>query len=221
MASDNIPAADHDFHGWVGPFASYVNTNAAALGLAPTDVAPLTAAVATWNTTFPAHNTAQAAAQAATTNKVQAREAVENIARPLIQQLQASTKVTDAQRNAMKINVRSRTRTRASVPTTAPMATVDTSQRLRHIISYRDASAPGSRKKPVGVAYCEIWAKVGLPAPADISQLNYLGNATTSPQLEEFTGAQAGQVVTYWLRWVNSRSEKGPWSEPVTATIVS
>lgn len=51
------------------------------------------------------------------------------------------------------------------------------------------------------------------------AQLTYLGNASASPQMEEFIGAQAGQSVCYWLRWVNTRGEKGPWSEPITATI--
>ena len=37
--------------------------------------------------------------------------------------------------------------------------------------------------------------------------------------MEEYTGAQAGQMVWYWLRWVNTRGDKGPWSEPVSATI--
>jgi len=69
------------------------------------------------------------------------------------------------------------------------------------------------------VAYCEIWAKVGAPAPTDASQLTYLGNASKSPQMEEYTGAQAGQMVWYWLRWVNTRGDKGPWSEPASATI--
>jgi predicted phage tail protein len=218
MAPDNILPADPDFHDWVVPFSAFVTTNAAAMGLVPDDVAPLTAAVTAWGTAYPAHKTAGAAASAATTHKDGTRAAVESVARPLIQQLQASPKVTDAQRKTMKINVRSTTRTRAGVPTTAPMATVDTSRRLQHVISYRD-SVSSSKKKPAGVAYCEIWAKVGGPAPTDVSQLTYLGNASSSPQLEEFTGAQAGQLVYYWLRWVNTRGEKGPWSEPVIATI--
>ena len=58
MPTDNIPAADTDFHKWVVLFSDYVNTNAAAMGLTPEDVAPLTAAVDTWNTAFPAHTAA-------------------------------------------------------------------------------------------------------------------------------------------------------------------
>ena len=176
MPHDSIPPPDPEFHNWVVPFSAYVVTNATAMGLDTTDVTPLSAAVTVWTRAYPAHKTASGSAVAAQTVKDQARSNVENIARPLIQQLQASSKVTDAQRNSMKINVRSTTRTPASVPTTAPTATVDTSRRLQHVIAYRDTGS-SSKKKPAGVAYCEIWAKVGAPAPTDASQLTYLGNA--------------------------------------------
>ena len=219
MPNDSIPTPDPEFHTWVVPFSAYVAANATAMGVDPADVAPLTAAVTVWTTAYPAHKTASGSAIAARTNKDQARSGIENVARPLIQQLQASSKVTDAQRNSMKINVRSTSRTPASVPTTSPMASVDTSRRLQHVISYRDSTSPNSKKKPAGVAYCEIWAKVGGPAPTDVSQLTYLGNASKTPQMEEYTGAQAGLTVYYWLRWVNTRGDKGPWSEPVSATI--
>jgi hypothetical protein len=35
----------------------------------------------------------------------------------------------------------------------------------------------------------------------------------------EYTGEQAGQIAYYMLRWVNTRGDKGPWSETVAATI--
>jgi hypothetical protein len=219
MANDNIPNQDLAFNLWVVPFSAYITANAAALAIDPADALALANAVTAWTAKYSAHTNAAAAALAATTGKDQARAAVEALARPLIQILQASTKVTDAQRNTMKINVRAKTRTPSSAPTTAPIASVDISQRLRHIISYRDSATPGSKKKPKGVKCCEVWAKIGGPPPTDASQLTYLGNASASPQMEEFTGAQAGQTVYYWLRWVSTQGEFGPWSDPVTATI--
>jgi len=30
---------------------------------------------------------------------------------------------------------------------------------------------------------------------------------------------RASHAPRYWLRWVNTRGEKGPWSEPVSATV--
>jgi len=216
---DYIPTADADFDNWLGLFAAYVTANTAALGLTPNDIAPLTAAATGWTAAFPANETAQAAASAAAISKDHARTTAETAARPLVQQLQASPLVTDAQRSQMKITVRATTRTRASVPATAPMAIVDTSQRLQHIIDFRDSTSPKSKAKPAGVAGCEIWNKVGSPAPTDISQMAYVATDTATPYLAAYTGAQAGQTACYWLRWVNPRGEKGPWSEPVSATI--
>jgi hypothetical protein len=46
-----------------------------------------------------------------------------------------------------------------------------------------------------------------------------MDNTSKTPQLEEYSAAQAGQMATYWLRWVSTRGDKGPWSEPVSATI--
>ncbi len=69
------------------------------------------------------------------------------------------------------------------------------------------------------MAGCEIWVKVGGTPPADASELTYVATDTATPYLAEYPGAKAGQMATYCLRWVNTRNERGPWSEPVSATI--
>jgi len=217
-SDDSIPGPDPGFHEWVIPFHDYVSTNATDLGLQASDVAPLTTAVTNWKTDYPAHTTAQSNAASAKVQKDKTRAAIEAIARPMIQGFQASTKITDTQRAAMGINIRSATRTRVAVPSSRPVGTVDTSQRFEHTVRYRDESM-SSRGKPAGVASCEIWSKVGGTPPKDLSEMTYLAASTRTPYQVQYTGAQAGQTVCYWLRWVNTRGEQGPWSEPVSATI--
>ena len=119
----------------------------------------------------------------------------------------------------MKIPVHATTRTRVGVPTTAPIATIDTSRRLSHILDFRDKDRPRSKAKPDGVAGCEIWVKIGGNPPAAPSELHYLGSDTNTPYLNEYPGADAGKPAHYWLRWVNTRGEKGPWSDNVGGTI--
>ncbi len=216
--NDSIPGPDPGFHGFIVPFSDYVSTNAADLKVDPVAVTQLTATVTTWKTAYPAHTTAHSAACGARNVKDQSRAAIEAVARPLIQQFQASTTVTDEQRSAMNINIRARTRTRVAVPATRPVVTVGTGQRLQHLIGYRDETT-ASRGRPAGVKSCEIWSKVGGPAPTDFSQMGYLDNSVKSPYKAEYSGAQAGQTVYVWARWVNTRGEKGPWSEPVSATV--
>ena len=53
-----------------------------------------------------------------------------------------------------------------------------------------------------------------------LDELKFVGTDTASPHLIKFNGSDAGKPAYYWLRWVNKRGETGPWSVPVSATIV-
>jgi hypothetical protein len=44
---------------------------------------------------------------------------------------------------------------------------------------------------------------------------------TATPYVVEYTSADAGKTASYMLRWVNTRDEKGPWSQTVSATITA
>ena len=101
------------------------------------------------------------------------------------------------------------------------VAQVDTGQRLRHAISFADETTPNSRAEPEAVRGCEIWVKVGDPAPAGPSELTFLALDTASPYVAEYDGGDGGKTARYMLRWANSRGEQGPWSQTVSATITA
>jgi len=42
---------------------------------------------------------------------------------------------------------------------------------------------------------------------------------TRTPYTLDFDGPDGGKNAHYMLRWVNTKGEKGPWSETATATI--
>jgi hypothetical protein len=45
---------------------------------------------------------------------------------------------------------------------------------------------------------------------------------TTRPTLRtDFRAADGGKTAVYMLRWVNTRGEKGPWSDVTTATVAA
>lgn len=103
--------------------------------------------------------------------------------------------------------------------TTSVCAKIDFSTRLQHTINFFDEGTPNKKAKPEGVHGCEIWAKIGGDAPKDQSELAYLATDTGSPYLKPFTSPDAGKTAYYWLRWVNTKGEQGPWSAPVSAMI--
>jgi len=61
--------------------------------------------------------------------------------------------------------------------------------------------------------------KIDGNAPTDASELSYVATDTSSPYTSTFEGKHAGKIVYYWLRWVNTRGERGPWSSTISAIV--
>lgn len=220
-SSNYIPSSDADFNAWLQNFVNYVAANAAVLDVSPAEVTALQSAKTDWDVKYPASATAQAAAKAAVQAKDDSRDEGETVIRPLVGKIQANLAVTDSQRQSMNITVRATTRTAVGPPTTKPVATVDTSQRLRHTVNFVDETTPSSRAKPDGAQGCEIWMKVGDPPPAGPNDVTYLALDTRTPYLVEFDANDAGKTAYYMLRWISKRGETGPWSQTVSGTITN
>ena len=221
MGTDYIPTSDGEFHAWLGNFVQYVAANTAALGATPAQVTSLQAVKTDWDTKYPYSTTAQVAAVSAVRAKDHSRGAIEDFIRPFVGMLQASTAVTDAQRDSLGITVRSGTRTPVGAPSSKPIASIDTSQRLRHTIAFVDELTPSSRAKPDGVQGCEIWMKVGDPSPGGPNDVQYLALDTRTPYVTEFEAGDAGKTAYYMLRWISTRGETGPWSQTVSGTVTN
>lgn len=219
MAADYLPAPDPAFDNWQVILIAYLIANKVALGISDATVAALTAAQTAWTAAYGAHQTAQATATSKRQDKDDARAPFAALIRSTVGQMQANPAVTDTQRAAMQITVPSGTHTPAPVPTTRPVGTVDTSQRLSHKIEFRDESTPTSRAKPAGVAGCELHLFIGTTAPTGPDAMNLQAVDKSTPYLMEFDSADAGKTAWWAMRWVNTKGEHGPWSATVSGTI--
>jgi hypothetical protein len=216
---DFIPVADEDFSVFANNFVNYVTTHAVNLGVPPATAAALCNGLLVWSDSLAAHDTAQIAATSARTTKDSARDALTIITRTTARSIQANPTVTDEVRALIGLPIRDDGRTRPPVPTTKPVAQVDTSHGLQHTIHWRDESIPNSKVKPGGVRGAEIWAFIGPTPPTDPTQAQFVALDTASPYLIEHNATDAGKLVHYLLRWVNTRGEPGPWSEVISAKI--
>ncbi len=216
---DYIPSQDTQFEPWVKTFVDYAVANHLDLGLTIAMSDALQAAYDSWTPAYQSHLAAQTAANSATQNKVSVRGELEAVVREAANLIQANTAVTNEQKAALGITIRKETKTPTPVPTTRPMAEVDNRNRLEHTINFFDEATPNSKAKPTGVRACELWCKIGGTPPVDSSELTYLASDTKTPYIAHFDGTQGGQTVHYWLRWVNTRNEPGPWSETISVTI--
>lgn len=222
---DYIPGSDTGFQVWVNNFVTYANGHLIDLGITPPDIIPISSAHMNFTMKMTANVTAQQAAQSTRQAKDDSRDVLEAAVRQLVQKLQASSSVDDAERAALGITVADTIKTVAvGGISTRPIGVVDTSQRLRHEIRFSDEATPTRRAKPAGVMGCEIWVKVsavGEAAPSSADELSFLSLDTASPYIAEYDGANGGKTAHYMLRWVKSGGKKGPWSETISATITA
>ncbi len=96
--------------------------------------------------------------------------------------------------------------------------------RLTHELRLVDEGSPTRRGKPAGVAGAEVWVKLvdaGTPAPTDPAALSFLTLTSRPTVRTEFKAHDGGKTAVYMLRWVNTRGEKGPWSEICSATVAA
>jgi hypothetical protein len=218
---DFIPQSDTQFDAWAANFVTYAGAHLADLGLVAGDMTPVTTAQTAWNTSFPANVTAQDAAQQARQDKDADRNTYENAIRVVVRKMQGSGAVDPGEAAAMGLTVPDTEPTPVGPPTTRPAISVDTTQRLRHILNFRDDSPGAGRGKPAGVLGCEIWVKIGGTAPTDVSECSYLATDTRSPYSRDYDGGDADKTAHYMCRWVSTRHEPGPWAETFSATITA
>jgi hypothetical protein len=217
--ADYIPRPLGLFEAWEENMMTVAGANLTQFGIRPEEFAPLTALQTKWRTTYAATEGKKNRTSADILARDIAREDYETAIRVFKKRfLTENPKVSDVDLDRMGFTVPKKTNVLTPPPTTMPFIWIDFSVHLRHIIHFRDSQA-GSLAKPYGVHGCEIWSKVGGTAPVNASELTFLALDTRSPYTLDFLGENAGQTVYYWCRWVNTRGEHGPWSEPVSAII--
>lgn len=226
-----MPRPDAEFSMWANHYASAVAAFYDAQGLDPAGLAPLDEALAAWNEAFPAHVTAQAAAQAARRAKDAARAALERRVRPVTAFVQAWGGTTNADRAEMGIAVRPAKGSPAPAPVTRPRALVDVAQRLTHRLRLVDESTPTRRARPAGVQRAELFVALtepGRPAPpppnpdaADGGSYRYMGSLTRGETTLTFRPENGGLQAHYLSRWVSTNGATGPWSETTSATVAA
>lgn len=219
-----MPRPDGNFSAWANHYYDAVKKFYEEQGFDPDLLTPLMKALATWNAQYPAHVSAQQRAEAARQAKDAARAALEKEVRPVTNFVQGYPKTTNADRAEMGITVRHTSPTPAPAPSSRPLALVESGQRLTHQLRLVDESTATRRARPAGVLGAEVWVKLvdaDQPAPTDPAALTFL-TMTTKPSFRaEFKAGEGGKTAVYMARWVNTRGEKGPWSEVTTATVAA
>lgn len=216
---DFIPRPDSAFNSWQNNMFAVITSHREHWKISETAFTRFSAARDRWNAAYSLANNRHNRTEANVTEKNEALAQYKKELRMFIKsQLSFNENISDAQRDGMGLTVPSPSRTAAQPPSTSPVAEIDFSTRLRHIIHFRDSNATG-RAKPAKVHGCEIWSKTGGEPPTSENEMTYIGIDTRTPRTISFQGGQQGQTVYYMMRWINTRGQHGPWSAVVSAVI--
>lgn len=211
-------ASDSGLLAEAAQFHSTVSGVPADYGLTPAQVTGLQAAITDLQGEVEQHVAAQAAAKSRTQSKNEKRDVLEKMLREFVRLAKAQSALKDSDFSALGQIATVSNYAPLSNPT-RPTGKVDTSQRLRHTISFADEATPEQKRKPAGTVGCEIYAKVGGNAPTDGKECSFVALDTATPYLMEFDGADAGKMIHYMLRWSLKDETRSAWSETISATV--
>jgi hypothetical protein len=200
-------------------FFSYLIVNLQRFGIAESVIAPLVSLREDFETKYATAIAPATRTKASVLAKNNAIKALKKAIRAFLKEyITFNHLVTDEDRKNLGLHIRKDSRTSVSVPVTYPLFTVDSSTIRVLLILFRDAAGEG-RAKPDGVRGAEIkWGFSDTPI-VNPDELPFSAFDTRSPFRLEFRGEDRGKTVWFCLRWENTRGEKGPWSEIVSAIV--
>lgn len=218
--NDYIPSDDAGLISMVDNFSTAIDGGEAAFGLAEADNVALVAARNTFNNAVTALAAAKSAQLNATQVKNSSRAELVALVRQLARRVQAHPTISSAQLASAGLTVRDTTPTAVSAPTTAPILWIGTESKLTHRVHFYDENTPNSKAKPAGVFGLELYRKIGGAAPTSVADCEFVSLDTATPEVVEYNGDQAGQMVYYIGRWATRSGLKGPESAVYSATVV-
>ena len=169
--------------------------------------------------TFDASLTDQIAKLAASKAATQVKEADRAVVESQLRTLRNVAKAagaSDASMAALGIPSGS---SKAPANATVPAATVNTSERMRHTLEWRDNATPDNKKKPRGAMGAEIWVKIDGPPPGNEKECVFLTLDAFTPYLAAYDATDANKTAHYMIRWRMRDGSVGAWGETVSATI--
>jgi hypothetical protein len=217
---DYLPRKDADFLQWTVNFLAVLVKILERIGFPKAVYQQLVALKNTFDDKFRIAEAPETRTKSAVRDKNEARQSLGKSLRQSIKEyLTNNHLLTDADRDNLGLPVYKTTHTPAPVADTAPDVEVDTSILARLIIHFFAAGGKHKKAKPAGQHGAEIGWMISDTPPARWDDLTHSAIDTSSPFTLSFEHDQRGKTVYFALRWENTRGEKGPWSDIMSAII--
>jgi len=219
-----IPKPDALFAAWLTNFSTLLTAAPATYGLTAPDAVIVAGVTATWDAAYLAATEPSTRTSVTVADKNAARAAAEAVIRPYSVQISLDASVTNGDKTAIGVTVRSTVPTPIPAPVDAPSLSFVSAIPLVTSLQAKVAGSTG-KAKPAGCIGIEIYRSVGAVAAVDPAQLGYVGTATKTPFVQNFGAGDQGKVCTIAARYVTRSgpggvSQSGPWSALLSFVVL-
>lgn len=240
-----LPRADGEFRDWLQTFATTIAADPAAYERTASEAAMLLDIAQRYDTAYMQARSPATRSKPATQAKNLIRREAWNIVRPIAMQIRSvpSTRISDALKIALRIKPRHFRGTPIRAPEHAPLLAFDTAfggtGSCRHRLRYQDVSNPSRWAKPPGVIHLQLFVAIADRNVQPILPPSIAGRRAATFRADDREGVETfivlvtrhvfeveidavhcGRVAMYYGRWSTRRGLTGPWSVPVSMTVV-
>lgn len=211
-----IPTKNSQFRMWLLNFSELLTAAPTIYGLSTSDALTVASvateyALADTIAENPATRTSPTIA-----NRDVKRATAEIVVRPLAVTISLNSGVSNEDKLAIGVTIRSTTPTPIPAPTVAPTIELITATPLVQQLQIRQPGST-SKSKPPGCIAIEVARSIGTVAATDPAQLAIVGQFGKTPLLQSFSAEDQGKKVTYAARYRTRSgpggvSQSGPWS---------
>ncbi|HYE17888.1 MAG TPA: hypothetical protein VEA69_05565 [Tepidisphaeraceae bacterium] len=219
--SSKPPLGDQPLDFWLQNLVTVITPAPTSMGLVVGDVTSMTGLATDYHDRLVTATEPTTRTRATVAGKQVSKKAALAKARELVRKINAYPALTAAQRADLDLNPRDVTPSPIGPPTTYPVLSLGGVGPLTADLRTVDVATPTRRAKPAGTIGCEVWVKIGGPAPESVEQCRYLMLATRNRTTLTFAPADANQTAYLIGRWINERGQPGPVSPVLTLTVAA
>lgn len=224
MPASYIPAQDALFSNWLLNFSTLLTDSPATYGLTAPDAVIVANQEAAFAAAYALAIDPSTRTSVTVASKDAARASAESVVRPYAVTISLNPSVTNGEKVAIGVTVRSNIPTPIPAPVTPAVISLISAMPLTQQLQIR-AVGSSTKAKPQGCIAIEVARSVGTVAATDPNQLAIVGQYGKTPLIQNFVAEDQGKIVTYAARFRTRSgpagvSQAGPWSALASFRVI-
>lgn len=221
MPNAYIPATDAHALAWFKNFANRLTADPTRYGLVAADAASVQALVDAYEVAYGVVTDPAGRNPGTVAVKDEARAAAETLCRQYGLLIKYNAGITTQDKLDLGLRPVNLNRDPVPPPDSSPLLNVLGATPGSHTVRYSDTSTPDSGRKPFGVIQLQLFVAVAETPVVDPAAASLYGCFTKNPVGVVFDAEDNGRIATYFACWITRRGDTGPWSLPISMTIVA